>query len=107
VTGVDVASQDLTKVRAILLAAIPEYEVRAFGSRTSGTARKFSDLDLVIMTKKPLAMSRMAALSEAFSESDLPFKVDLLDWAATGTAFQRLIERHYAVIQGPAPPSEG
>jgi hypothetical protein len=40
------------------------------------------------MTERPLDAARMADLPEAFSESDLPF---LVDWAATGEAFRRVI----------------
>jgi len=95
---------DLATVAAILRTSIPEYEVRVFGSRIGGKARKFSDLDLVIMTDKPLNISRMAALCDAFSDSDLPFKVDLVDWASTRDSFRRIIENSYAVIQRPPDP---
>jgi type I restriction enzyme S subunit len=32
-------------------------------------------------------------LAEAFDDSDLPWKVDLLDWADANEDFRRLIER--------------
>jgi predicted nucleotidyltransferase len=94
----DVKPQDLATVKAILRTHVPEFEVRAFGSRVRGKRRKFSDLDLVIMTDEPLNASRMAVLCDAFSESDLPFKVDVLDWAATSTTFRRIIEGGYEII---------
>lgn len=87
-------------VRRILETLAPEYEVRAFGSRVSGRNLKpFSDLDLVIMTDSPLPPGRMTALVDAFSESNLPIKVDVVDWATTSEEFRRIIEREYAVVR--------
>lgn len=54
-------------------------EVHAFGSRTKGRARNTSDLDLLITSPTKLAPSIMAELSETFADSELPFKIDLLE----------------------------
>jgi len=40
-----------------------------------------------------------ARLFEAFSESDLPWKVDLVDWATTDEAFRRVIEQQRVVVR--------
>ena len=45
-TTLDVEPRHLDTVRTILRRHVPEYEVRAFGSRVHGRPRKFSDLDL-------------------------------------------------------------
>lgn len=90
---------DLAKVRAILRSLVPEIEVRAFGSRVRGTPRKTSDLDLALMTAKPLELARMAELRDAFSESDLPFKVDLVEWATTSPSFRKIIEQDCEILQ--------
>jgi hypothetical protein len=37
----------------------------------------------------------MALLREAFSESDLSFKVDLLDWSRVAPTFRAIIERKW------------
>ncbi|MGB4347710.1 MAG: hypothetical protein WBJ21_15095 [Burkholderiaceae bacterium] len=37
-------------------------------------------------------MTQLADLSEAFSESDLPWKVDIVDWANTSDAFRKIIK---------------
>lgn len=98
-SAIDVEPRDLATVRAILHRHVPEYEVRAFGSRVRGTNRRTSDLDLAIMTEAPLDVGRMGAMRDEFSESDLPFKVDLVDWAATAESFRRLIEAQYELVQ--------
>jgi len=98
---VDLRPDHLEIVKRILAGRVPEYQVRAFGSRVCWTAKDTSDLDLVVMTDAPLGLARLADLQEAFSESDLPFRVDVLDWAATGVEFREIIEQDYAVIQQP------
>ena len=95
---VDLRPDHLEIVKRILAGRVPEYQVRAFGSRVCWTAKDTSDLDLVVMTDAPLGLARLADLQEAFSESDLPFRVDVLDWAATGVEFREIIEQDYAVI---------
>ena len=97
--SIDVKPEDLETVRGILARFIPDREVRAFGSRVTGNAKKFSDLDLAIMGDRPLSSSALADLEEHFRESDLPFKVDIVEWAAAKENFRRVIEREDVVIQ--------
>ncbi len=51
-----------------------------FGSRATGRARRYSDLDLAIDAGRRLSLDELAELAEAFSDSDLPYKVDFIDW---------------------------
>jgi predicted nucleotidyltransferase len=90
---------ELEIVRSILARLVPEREVRAFGSRVTGTVKKFSDLDLAVMGDAPLAAAILAELADAFRESDLPFKVDVVDWATTQEDFRRIIEQDALVVQ--------
>jgi type I restriction enzyme S subunit len=96
---IDIEPRDLAIVTKILIRHVPHRTVRAFGSRVSGTARRFSDLDLVVMGERPLSLSAVSALLEDFTESDLPFKVDVVDWATTKEAFREIIEKEYVVVQ--------
>jgi predicted nucleotidyltransferase len=89
-------------VRELLQRHLPDREVWAFGSRVRRTAKPFSDLDLVILGSQPLTLSAIADLADDFTESDLPFKVDLVDWATTSPQFRAVIEAGYVVIQHPA-----
>jgi hypothetical protein len=51
----------------------------------------------------PMPLPQAAALAEAFSESDLPWRVDVVDWASTQEAFRQLITQHKVVL--PTTPS--
>jgi predicted nucleotidyltransferase len=49
-----------------------------------------------------------AARGDDFSESDLPWKVDVVDWATTGESFRRIITAEKVVVQkGPGAPRPG
>ena len=76
---------------------VPQYEVRAFGARAKRKAKPYSDLDLAVITERPLAVS--AALAEDFSEFDLPWKADVVDLATTSEAFRKVIKRGEVVMQ--------
>ena len=68
-------------VLKILRAHLPgNTKAWVFGSRATGRARRYSDLDLAIDAGRRLTLDETARLSEAFSESDLPYRVDLVDW---------------------------
>ena len=86
-------------VSDILRRHVPHFDVWAVGSRARFTAKKHSDLDLVVVTDRPLPISVAAAIAEAFSESDLPYRVDVVDWATTGESFRTIIERDRVVVQ--------
>ena len=42
---------------------------------------------------------RGAAIMEAFSESDLPYRVDVVDWVSAGESFRKIIEWDRVVVQ--------
>ena len=90
------------EVQRILQEQIPAFEVWAFGSRATRSAKQYSDLDLAIIAQEPMSLTVRAALADEFSESDLPFKVDIVDWANTSEAFRKVIERDKVIVQGRA-----
>jgi len=95
----DLTAGQLRTVRALLQEHVPGVEVRAFGSRVRGNARPWSDLDLVLIGPEPIPRPVLNRLEEAFAESDLPFRVDVVDWQRIDSAFRRQIEEAFEVIQ--------
>lgn len=98
-SDLEAAEADLDTVKAILHAHVPGREVWAFGSRARRCAKPYSDLDLAIVGEEAISLDTLAALNEAFAESDLPWKVDVVDWARMGDAFRRIVERDRVVLQ--------
>lgn len=66
-----------------------------FGSRATGHARPFSDLDILIDAPHALDWRDRADLADAFEASDLPFRVDVVEASrlAPGIAPRVLAER--------------
>ena len=90
---VDLRPDHWTIVCDVLRRHIPDRKVVAFGSRATWTAKDYSDLDLAILGDDPLPLDTMSALAESFGESDLPFKVDLVEWTSIDEAFRKIIRR--------------
>jgi uncharacterized protein len=79
----------------------PSAQVWVFGSRATGRARRYSDLDLLIDVGRPLSLDEAALLREGFEESDLPYRVDIVDWHAIGDRFRRLIAAQRILLNAP------
>jgi len=91
-------------VREILSKHLPPgVTVRVFGSRAKGAPKPYSDLDLALKGDDRLTLAVLADLAEAFSESDLPFKVDVVDWRSAGPRLQQAIDRDGEYLD-PSPP---
>jgi len=95
---IDLSSEHLDIVRQILKNHAAGYDVWAYGSRVNGGARKYSDLDLVIKTDQRLEQCVLLGLKDAFESSDLPFRVDVLDWSRISDEFKKRILEKYMVI---------
>ena len=93
------ASEDLSTLLKIFRRYAPRGAIWAFGSRARGTFRPFSDLDLALINRKPLDALRRAELRYALSESSLPVKVDVVEWARTSPDFRQIIQRDHLVIR--------
>lgn len=90
---IDLRPEHWRIVREILQRYIPERKVLAFGSRATCTAKEYSDLDLAILGDQPLSLNTTSALTEGFGDSDLPFKVDVVDWASIDEPFREIVRR--------------
>ena len=96
---IDISPENWRIVRDILQRYVPDREIWAFGSRAKWTAKEFSDLDIAIIGDKPLSIALTADLREAFQESALPFKVDIVDWANITPSFRQVIQAAKIQIQ--------
>ena len=89
---IDITAAHRRLVLDVLRAHLPAGAAAwVFGSRATGRARRYSDLDIAIDAGRRLSLDETAVLAEAFSESDLPYRVDLVDWQAIDDRFRALI----------------
>ena len=96
----DILPEHLNIVKAILKKYLPDAcKVYVFGSRVTEQARKYSDLDLAIDNQgSALSLPQRALLEEAFQESLLPYKVDVLDWNSISDSFKTQIDRDKVIL---------
>lgn len=95
---IDLRPDLLEMVVRVLHEHVPRCEVWAFGSRVQGNAKKFSDLDLAVHATDVLSFKVLGELREAFSESDLPITVDVIDFNRVSTEFQEVIRENHVVV---------
>ncbi len=96
---IDLPLSQLETVKRILAEQVPQCEVRVFGSRIKQTAKAWSDLDLAVFGAAKIKKQNLYDLKEALEESDLPIRVDVLDWHAISPEFQAVINADYEVVQ--------
>ena len=98
---VELSPQQARIVDGILSALASDCEVSVFGSRAMGTAKPWSDLDLLVRGNAELSMKRVWKFQEAFEDSDLRFRVDVVDWHAITDTFRNRILPQVVVIWPP------
>ncbi len=91
----DIAPHHLALVKTILKTYRPtSASLWLFGSRATPHAKPYSDIDLAIdLNGAPLPLSLLSILQHAFEESDLPYKVDIVDFNAISTEFKNCINK--------------
>jgi predicted nucleotidyltransferase len=94
----NMSDEHLAAVKLILKKHGHGVEVRVFGSRVSDKCKNYSDLDLALVSRNKIPRERLIELKEAFQESDLPFRVDVMDWNRLTPEFQKIIARKYVVL---------
>jgi uncharacterized protein len=100
--GLILSTNHLATVQELLRHHLPGVEVRGFGSRAGGHPKPASDLDLMVFSEKPLEPRSYALLGDAFAESDLPFKVDVIDARTTTPSFRAQALAESVVVQSAA-----
>jgi len=67
-----------------------EYQIFIFGSRAAGRAKKYSDYDIGIWGKKSVPWHILAMINESLEESDIPYKVDIVDFSLLSPEFRKI-----------------
>ena len=80
------------KIRSIIFRFLDpkEWQVFIFGSRATEKAQKYSDYDLGIWGKKALPSKIKVLIEEDLEESDLPCKVDIVDFSLVSSDFKKV-----------------
>ena len=101
---IDLPEPQRAQTLAIIRRHLPHAAVWVYGSRATGRARRYSDLDLMLDNQgQPIPAIIMGNLDEDFDESDLPIIVDLHDMAYTDARFLSLVQKDFLPLDQPAP----
>ena len=78
--------------QAIIKAIFSKFsnEVFVFGSRSKGTAKPLSDLDVAIFSE--ISKADLVRLKAELEDSNLPFHVDVIVWDEISPEFQNHIK---------------
>ena len=98
-----IETDQLEKVQRILALHFEGLEVWAHGARVTGVdLTPETELELVVVSERPLSFEAMTAVEKAFVESGLPFRVDIIDWAKLPESLQKQIKKEHDVVQAAA-----
>lgn len=88
---IQLSKNQFLEILSIIDKYFSDAEIWFFGSRISGDAKKYSDLDILIKGKEKISDATMFYVRSEFAESNLPFTIDLVDWNNTTENFRELI----------------
>lgn len=94
---IDMTDDQYNLILDLLKKYLPNITAWAYGSRVKRTARPYSDLDMVVFAT-PEQKRQVSDLREAYEESNLPFRVDVLVWDEMPESFRRNIKATHVVL---------
>lgn len=94
-----IEKEQLEIVRKILKNNVPNAEIRIFGSRYKRTNKEYSDIDIAIVQKEKISLELYSKMKEEFEESNLKYRVDLVDWNTISEEFKKIIEEGYYKLE--------
>lgn len=97
---IQISTDELQIIKGILQQALPQQaKIWIFGSRATGKAKRYSDADLAIdINGKNLDLQTLGILDVLFEESDLPWKVDIVDYNNVSTNFRSIIDNEKQLL---------
>ena len=97
VEPIDISSEQRGVLLSLLKKHLPNTRTWVYGSRARFTAKKSSDLDMVVFARSG-QKRQVGDLREALEQSDLPFRVDLFVWDDMPEGFQKKIESDHITL---------
>lgn len=95
---IDAKDEEIEFISKTIKKHISDCEIRVFGSRIKGKARRYSDIDIAIITNGKIEWSILGKIGDEFAESEIPYRIDIIDWNAIDESFRKIIEEKYEII---------
>ena len=89
---------DISQYYPFITSTIHQYlpdttKIYLFGSCAMGTNKPNSDIDILLDTGNPIDLTIISKINNDFEESDLPYRIDLVDSALTSSNFKKVTEK--------------
>ncbi len=90
--NLDLEQKYIEFIKNTVESILDNVDIYIFGSRTQGTAQKYSDVDIALDTKSQIDIAAILNLKSVFRNSTFPYKVDILDLNSADNNFIKIIE---------------
>jgi len=88
---INLAPEYIEFIKKIVNENLKHYKLYMFGSRVTGRAKKYSDVDIAILSDE-LTSDIKAKIEFEFENSTLPYEVDVIDLNSITERFKNLIK---------------
>jgi len=95
---INLDENDIKIIEKILRENLNNCEIRVFGSRINGKAKKYSDLDLIIIASEKVEAKKLYKLMEEFEYSKLNIRVDIIDYNSVSDSFKKVIDQQNELL---------
>lgn len=95
--GIQIPSNHLRLLQQIVRkhVDVEKYQPVVFGSRATGSARQYSDIDLGFLGAEPVEDVALLRVIDDLEESSLPYTVDVVDFATVDPEFKKIALKAY------------
>ena len=87
------SEEQFEELYSILRFLFPKARLSVFGSRATGQYRPTSDIDILVDAGEPVDMLLLGKARGFLSASNLPMRVDIVDWQRIDDDFRNVIEQ--------------
>lgn len=94
---IDLNEKYISFIKETVYHYLQNCEIYLFGSRTKGTAKKYSDIDIALKSPN-LNENILLKIINDFENSTLPYEVDVLDLNNISETFRQYIEQDLTQI---------
>ncbi len=79
-------------VRSVICKYLDNADIYIFGSRAKNEYKEYSDIDIVIDGGAPLDKEKLLNINIELTESNIPYKVDVIDFFDITESFKNFIK---------------
>lgn len=92
---IDIETRYLEQAKSIINSILQDEKLKiyVFGSRATGKAKKYSDLDLALQSDKKINSDKINKINYELEETTIPYKIDVIDLDTITENFKKYIEK--------------